>query len=552
MKTPAIRRFRQKLAQSQPVYGLWITLESASIAEMAVGIGLDWIVVDAEHGHLDWSDILEHIRATVRSETVVLVRIAELNLGLIKRALDIGADGVVVPWVESVEQLRQAVAYAHYPPDGLRGIGAERATCWGRCFSAHVDDANEHVLVVPIIESVTGGKNIEQLCQVEGVEAFFLGPADYSSTAGFPGQWEGPGVAEQLLKIKDTIRRHGKHCGVVATSNANLLERREQGFEMLAVGLDGGLLLRSLSEALTTIGQDRPLNPDFLPDRLPPTAAPKPLSTTRPAGFTPDRPEVITPRSAARRVELERGVIFQPLVDAHNNARNLTTGIVNFMPGAALPYHTHPHGEAITLLSGEAAVEVAGRRYRLEPLDNVHIPAGLPHAAVNLSASRPAQFHIAMNSHEPQRTLVEPSLPQRMMGPADRPPADAEHVNRHATTPWYEPNPGARFQDYFNRDVGHSAMSGGYGIFQPGGRLPCHLHDFDESITIVQGTATCVVEGRQYIVSDYTTALAPRGRCHYFINNSNAPMAMIWVYAGDLPQRLVLDEKCCTLDGCPT
>jgi quercetin dioxygenase-like cupin family protein len=139
-----------------------------------------------------------------------------------------------------------------------------------------------------------------------------------------------------------------------------------------------------------------------------------------------------------------------------------------------------------------------------------------------------------------------------MMGPADRPPADAEHVNRHATTPWYKPNPGARFQDYFNRDVGHSAMSGGYGIFQPGGRLPCHLHDFDESITIVQGTAICVVEGRQYIVSDYTTALAPRGRCHYFINNSNAPMAMIWVYAGDLPQRLVLDEKCCTLDGCPT
>ena len=113
MKTPAIRKFRQKLAQGQTVYGLWVTLESASITEMAVGLGLDWVVVDAEHGHLDWSDILEHIRATVRSETVVLVRIAELNLGLIKRALDIGADGVVVPWVESVEQLRQALSLIH-------------------------------------------------------------------------------------------------------------------------------------------------------------------------------------------------------------------------------------------------------------------------------------------------------------------------------------------------------------------------------------------------------------------------------------------------------
>src|SRR5260370_25921957 len=148
MKVSAIRKLRRKLAADEPVYGLWVTLESASITEMAVALGLDWVVVDAEHGHLDWSDILEHIRATVRSETVVLVRIAELNLGLIKRALDIGADGVVVPWIESVEQLRQAVAFAHYPPDGVRGIGAERATCWGRCMPAHVDEANEHVLVV--------------------------------------------------------------------------------------------------------------------------------------------------------------------------------------------------------------------------------------------------------------------------------------------------------------------------------------------------------------------------------------------------------------------
>ena len=193
-----------------------------------------------------------------------------------------------------------------------------------------------------------------------------------------------------------------------------------------------------------------------------------------------------------------------------------------------------------------------GRRYALEPLDNVHIPAGLPHAAFNTSASRPAQFHIAMNSHAPERTLVEPNFVQRLMGPTDQGPTDAEHVSRHRTTAWYEPNPGARFQDYFNRDVGHSAMSGGDGIFQPLGRLPCHLHDFDESITIVQGTATCVVEGREYQLADYATALAPRGRCHYFINHSKAPMAMIWVYAGDLPQRLVLDEKCCTLDGCPS
>src|SRR5687768_2053333 len=227
MKTDALRKLRQKLAAAggPPLYGLWVTLESPSITEMAVALGLDWVVIDAEHGHLDWKEIVEHLRATVRSETVALVRVAECSIGLIKRALDIGADGVVVPWVESAEQLRQAVAFAHYPPDGVRGIGAERATCWGQCFGEHTAEANENVLVVPIIESVRGGRNVREMLRIDGVEMFFFGPSDYSSSAGFPGQWEGPGVADELLRIKDTIRQAGRHVGVIATSDDNLIQR---------------------------------------------------------------------------------------------------------------------------------------------------------------------------------------------------------------------------------------------------------------------------------------------------------------------------------------
>src|SRR4051794_7271892 len=101
MKTAAIQKLREKLAADRSTYGLWVTLESPSITEMAVALGMDWVVIDAEHGHLDWKDILEHLRATVRSDTVALVRIAELNIALIKRTLDIGADGVVVPWIET-------------------------------------------------------------------------------------------------------------------------------------------------------------------------------------------------------------------------------------------------------------------------------------------------------------------------------------------------------------------------------------------------------------------------------------------------------------------
>ncbi|MEX0713852.1 MAG: aldolase/citrate lyase family protein, partial [Pirellulales bacterium] len=466
-------------------------------------------------------------------------------IGLIKRALDIGADGVVVPWVESVEQLEKAVAFAHYPPDGLRGIGGERATCWGRCLVESVSEADQHVLVVPIIESVRGGGNIEQLCQVPGVEMFFLGPADYSSTAGYPGQWEGPGVAEQLLAVKDTVRRHGKQCGVLATSNENLLVRREQGFRMLGLGLDSGMLLRSLTGALATIGPERTIAPTFFPENLAsqtgkPRRQAAPLDSL-PAGIVPDRREAMNPVQSAPRVEIERGVIFRPLVGKHNQARNLTTGIVNFMPGANLPYHLHPHAEAVTVLAGRMLVEVEGRRYTLGPLDNIYVPSQVPHYAQNLSANQPATLHIAMATDTPARTLVDPPA----AWPATAGRETPERMNRHAQTAWYEPSPAARFQDFFNRELGCPEMSGGYGLFAPGARLPCHIHDFDESISIVEGTATCVVEGRRYSLGDNGTALCPRGRCHYFINESDRPMAMVWVYAGPMPERLVMNEKCC-------
>jgi 2-keto-3-deoxy-L-rhamnonate aldolase RhmA/quercetin dioxygenase-like cupin family protein len=551
MKTPAIRKLRQKLATNQPVYGLWVTLESPSIVEMAVGLGLDWIVIDAEHGHLDWKEIVEHLRATVRSDTVALVRLAECNIGLIKRALDIGADGVLLPWMESAEQLRQAVAFAHYPPDGVRGIGAERATCWGQCFVEHTEEANENVLVIPIIESVKGGRNIREMLRVEGVEMFFFGPADFSSSAGFKGQWEGPGVAEQILGIKDQIVASGKHCGVIATGDANLAERRGQGFRMLGLGLDSGLLLRSLRGTLASVGRDRKINPLFQPESAPPPATPM---DRPPENFRPDRPEVMNDPGTGKKIEIDRGVVFECLVGAHNQAKNLTTGIVRFDAGAQLAYHRHTFTESVTLLEGSAVLEVEGRRYLLSPMDNVVIPPGLAHFVKNASMTREAVFHIAMPTDAPSRELVEKFFSRKTMADdaSGSPKPGLERVNRFSTAKRFEAGAGATFIDFFNEDlVPGIEMSGGYGVFKPGGRLPAHIHDFDESICIVQGDATCVVEGRKYSMSGYSTALQPRGRVHYFINESDGPMAMIWVYAGPRPERLVVDERNATSAGNP-
>ena len=257
MKVKALQKLRQKLNQNEPIYGLWVTLESASITEMAVALGLDWVVIDAEHGHLDWKDINSHIRAALRSDTVVLVRIAERSTILSKRALDIGADGIMIPWMEKVEEVEEAVRDCRYPPEGRRGIGGERATAWGQCLSEHAAEANENVLIVPLIESIAAIPNVATMCEVDGIDLFFFGPADFSSTAGFRGQWEGPGVAEQILSLKDTINAAGKYCGVVSTSNQNLTDRLDQGFRMLALGTDSGLLLRSLHQSLQEVDRDR-------------------------------------------------------------------------------------------------------------------------------------------------------------------------------------------------------------------------------------------------------------------------------------------------------
>ena len=256
MKAGAIKTLRSKLANKESVYGLWITLESASITEIAVASGMDWVVIDAEHGHLDWADILSHIRAAVRSKTVVLVRISELQEGVIKRVLDIGADGVVIPHIETPEELHRAVSFASYPPLGSRGIGAERATGWGQCFVEHVNEANGAVLVIPMIESIRAGENIKSLLEVPGTDIFFFGPADYSASAGFAGQWEVPRVIDHINIAKDQIIKAGKYCGIISTGPEDLERRNKEGFRMLAYGIDAGLIIRSLQQMSLSLGRD--------------------------------------------------------------------------------------------------------------------------------------------------------------------------------------------------------------------------------------------------------------------------------------------------------
>ena len=550
MKSRALNRFREKLAADETLYGLWVTLESPAVVEMAVALGLDWVVIDAEHGHLDWKEVLEHIRAAVRSETVCLVRIAERSTALTKRALDIGADGIVVPWMETAAQVEEGVRDCRYPPEGRRGIGGERATAWGQAVIEHTADANEKVLVVPIIESVSAIDNLPDMCRVDGVDVFFFGPADFSSTAGHRGQWEGPGVAEQIMSLKDTIRAAGRHAGVMTTSTEDLQKRRDQGFRMLGLGADTALLLRSLHQSLKAAGRDR-----SLPASLDPAdgRAIRDLLPAPPPSMQPDRRETVTSRGQGASVQLQAGVLFESLAGGFNTARGLTTGIVTFEAGAVLDCHQHPCSESITVLEGAVEVRVEGRVYLLGPLDNILIPRWSPHASRNLNRQGAARLHVALAMSEPERAPVTREFSRAEMPDSSAGVPGMEHVTRFSSAHRSgSVGPGTEFIDFFNSDlVPGVEMSGGWGRFQPGGRLPAHVHDFDESICITDGTATCLVEGRRYSMGNCDTAMVPRGRVHYFVNESKGPLEMIWVYAGPQPERIVVEEACATIEGCP-
>jgi quercetin dioxygenase-like cupin family protein len=257
------------------------------------------------------------------------------------------------------------------------------------------------------------------------------------------------------------------------------------------------------------------------------------------------RQEVIQSFETAKVWLLAPGVELRMSVGADNGARNLFTGFLVLAPGASYPYYVRPFSEALILVDGEVAVDVEDRRYRLGPLDSVTITPRQPRRLVNLSASQLATCHVSLASAVPDQTWVNGRFTTVEQPAKATGRAGSERLRRNDPAARFELAPRALFQDLFSAELGTQGICGGYGVFEPGARLPCHRHEFDESITIVQGVATCVVEGRRHDLSDNSAALVPEGRCHYFINLTLKAMTMIWVYAGDKPDRIVMDETFC-------
>ena len=241
---------RRKFAAKETAYGLWVTLESATVSEIAAEIGLDWICIDMEHGSLDYRDVLHHARAVRGSNTAVLVRVPTLGVDTIKRALDLGVDGIILPLIRSAEELRTAFSYARYPSTGVRAIGGERAVRWGLKQDEYLATANQETLVIPNIETADASACISDILAVPGLEAIFFGPYDLSASLGHFNMWEGPGVAEDILRMRKLAAESGIASGLVATGPDDLKQRKAQGFHMIALGTDTTMMIRQIKSLL--------------------------------------------------------------------------------------------------------------------------------------------------------------------------------------------------------------------------------------------------------------------------------------------------------------
>ena len=242
-------RFKAALTQGRQQIGLWCSLASPISTEIVAGSGFDWLLLDMEHSANDLRDIYGQLQAMGEGSATAMVRVPSDEPITIKRILDTGAQSLMIPNIDDVEQARRAVAATRYAPQGIRGFSqAPRAARFGRIPDYHARCAGE-IFVAVQIASRRALDNLEKIAAVEGVDGVFIGPGDLSTSLGFLGQQNHPEVVAVIEDAIARIRRAGKHAGIL-TANEELAQRYiAAGTRFTAVGSDMGLLARS-SEAL--------------------------------------------------------------------------------------------------------------------------------------------------------------------------------------------------------------------------------------------------------------------------------------------------------------
>ena len=231
---------KQKLKNNELTIGSWIMMGNPMSVEVMALAGFEWLVVDIEHTSIDLETAQTLITTIQANGIKALVRVSKNEEVVIKKILDMGADGIIVPMVCTKEEALQAVEYAKYPPVGKRGVGLYRASGYGTTFEEYKKWVDEELVIIAQIEHIDAVENIDEIVEVEGIDGTIIGPYDLSGSMGYPGEFERDDVKEAVDRVLQRCLAKGFPSGfhVVDTDPTKLQAKIEQGCTFLAYGID--------------------------------------------------------------------------------------------------------------------------------------------------------------------------------------------------------------------------------------------------------------------------------------------------------------------------
>ncbi|MGC3992833.1 MAG: aldolase/citrate lyase family protein [Propionicimonas sp.] len=237
-------------AAARPLAGMWVCSGSPLVAEICAGGGLDWLLIDAEHGPNGLESLLAQLQAVAAYPVTPVVRVPSGDAVVVKQVLDLGAQNILVPMVNSAAEAAAVVEAAHYPPRGRRGVGSAlaRSARWNRV-DGYLADAADHVSVFVQVETIEAVGAAAEIAAVDGVAGVFVGPSDLAASMGVLGQQTHPDVTAAVLRAFEAVRGAGKPVGVNAFDPAVADAYLAAGASFILVGADVALLARG-SEAL--------------------------------------------------------------------------------------------------------------------------------------------------------------------------------------------------------------------------------------------------------------------------------------------------------------
>lgn len=252
---------KEKLAANKKVLGTFVELGGANVVEALGQTGLDFIIVDNEHGPFDVESSLECIRAAESSNLIPLCRVREFSRPGILKLLDQGAAGLIIPYIETVEQVQKIVEFGKYAPIGKRGFSGSRKDRWG--FSTpgalplqeQMNYWNAETALIPQCETVGCLEHIEEICAMDGVDGIFVGPFDLSISMGIPGDFKNPRMIEAFERILKACKAAGKFS-IIFTANPDWInDYYEMGFDMVTYGMDAGVMVSGFRSLIQKVNE---------------------------------------------------------------------------------------------------------------------------------------------------------------------------------------------------------------------------------------------------------------------------------------------------------